>query len=265
MVFCEAALPAVPEPAGSPQEGGGALVIGIGAGVVIGTVALIEIFHHKRTIRGCVSEGPDGLQIVDEKTQVKYILRGKQDLAQPGQNTAIRGRKKHKKHQLYFVVKKVRADFGPCGQPASTMADAAPLPAPTLTTPALRQRPAGGNVEASISATGSAALYGVTFDSSSSTLHGDSETTLQKALAVIQKRPDSHWVIAGYTDDHGSPALNQKLSDDRANSVRDWFVGHGVAEDRLEAHGYGASHFMADNGTDEGRAKNRRVELQLVK
>ena len=98
MLFCDAASPAVAEPDGSPQISGSTVVMaGIGAGVVIGTVALIELFHRKRTIRGCVTEGPDGLQIVDEKTQVKYILRGNEDSVQPDQTAAIRGRKKHKK------------------------------------------------------------------------------------------------------------------------------------------------------------------------
>jgi outer membrane protein OmpA-like peptidoglycan-associated protein len=262
ILFCDAASPAVPEPGGSPQEGGAVVVAGIGAGVVIGTVALIELFHRKHTIRGCVTEGPDGLQIVDEKTQVKYILRGKEDLVQPGQTAAIRGRKKHKRHQLYFVVKNMRAEYGPCGQSPAMVAAAVPVPAPT---PALQHRPAGGDVEASISATGSAALNGVEFDTNSATLRLDSETTLHKALAVIEKRHDSRWVIAGYTDGRGSAELNQRLSDARASSVRDWLVSHGAAEDRLTAHGYGASHFVADNETEEGRARNRRVELQLVK
>lgn len=261
MLFCDAASPAVAEPDGSPQISGSTVVMaGIGAGVVIGTVALIELFHRKRTIRGCVTEGPDGLQIVDEKTQVKYILRGNEDSVQPDQTAAIRGRKKHKKHQLYFLVKKVRGEYGPCGQSASMEAVAARAPAP-----ALQRRSGGGDVEASISATGSAALNGVEFDTNSATIRIDSETTLRKALSAIEKRPDSRWVIAGYTDGRGSPALNQRLSDARANSVRDWLVSHGAAEDNLTAHGYGATHFVADDETDEGRQKNRRVELQLVK
>lgn len=263
-MFCEAASPAMAEPAASPQISGDTVVMaGIGAGVVIGTVALIELFHRKHTIRGCVSEGPDGLQIVDEKTQVKYILRGQEDAVRPGQTAAIRGRKKHKRHQLYFLVKKVRGEYGPCGQPPAMEAVAAPAPAPTRV--ALQRKPAGADVEASIRATGSAALYGVEFDLNSAAIRSDSETTLRKALAVIEKRPDSHWVIAGYTDGHGSAELNQKLSDARANSVRDWLVSHGAAEENLTAHGNGSSHFVADNDTEEGRQKNRRVELQLVK
>lgn len=261
LLLCDAAPPAVAEPSPAPQESAAAIGA-IGAGVVVGTVALIAVFHRRHTIRGCVTEGPDGLQIVDEATQATYLLRGNQDLVQPGMDAAVRGRKKHKKHQLYFVVKKVRADYGPCGQSPAMLAVAAPAPLPA--TSSLQRRPAGGSVEASISATGSAALNGVEFDTNSAQLRDDSQATLEKAKAVIDKRPNSHWVIAGYTDDRGSAGVNQRLSEARANSVRDWLVNHGIAADRLEARGFGASHFVSDNSDDQGRAKNRRVELQLV-
>lgn len=249
-----------PRPSAAEPQEGAAVVVGIGAGVVIGTVALVELFHHKRTIRGCITEGPDGLQIEDEADHSVYLLRGKRaEEARPGLAAAVRGKKKKKKHELLFEVKNVRAEYGPCGQPPAVVAVAAPAPPPPL------QRRSGVDIEASISTTGTAALHGVVFDTNSSALRDDSEATLEKALAVIQKRPDSHWEIAGYTDDRGSPGLNQRLSDSRANAVRAWLVDHGISEDRLTAHGYGASHYVAANDTDEGRAKNRRVELQLVK
>jgi len=67
--------------------------------------------------------------------------------------------------------------------------------------------------------------------------------------------------IEGHTDNVGGAAANQTLSEKRAQSVRDWLVAHGIAADRLTAQGYGAAKPVADNGTDEGRTKNRRVEL----
>lgn len=265
-LLCESASipPATAEPNGSGQVGNGAVAIAIGAGIVIGTVALIEVFHHKRTIHGCVTEGPDGLQIVDDKDHSVYLLRGKTEKAQPGLDAAIRGKKKKKKHELVFVVKKVHREYGPCGQAPAMVAVAASVPVPAPAPPPLQHRNTV-DIEASINATGTAALYGVEFDTNSSALRLDDESTLHKALAVIQKRPDARWVIAGYTDDRGSADLNQRLSDARANSVRDWLIGQGVAEDRLSAQGYGASNYVADNSTDEGRAKNRRVELQIAK
>jgi len=70
--------------------------------------------------------------------------------------------------------------------------------------------------------------------------------------------------IEGHTDNRGSPALNKRLSQDRANSVMTWLSQHGVEPGRLEAHGYGMEKPIEDNDTDAGRAKNRRVEFKIL-
>ena len=62
----------------------------------------------------------------------------------------------------------------------------------------------------------------------------------------------------------GEAAYNQSLSEQRANSVRDYMVGKGIAANRMEAKGYGESRPVADNGTRDGRAENRRVELKII-
>ena len=59
----------------------------------------------------------------------------------------------------------------------------------------------------------------------------------------------------------GSPSANLKLSTERAKAVMDWLANHGVDGSRLSAKGYGESHPVAKNSSEEGRAKNRRVEL----
>jgi outer membrane protein OmpA-like peptidoglycan-associated protein len=160
-----------------------------------------------------------------------------------------------------FVVKKMSRDYGPC-EPGFQ----APV---TPTTPAkIEPQPrkqVASDLERSIGATGSAAVYGVQFDTNSATLRPDSTASLEKMLAVILKRPDSRWIISGHTDNQGSAELNQKLSEARASSVIAWLVSHGIAASRFTAQGYGASRPVADNSTEEGRAKNRRVELMLVK
>jgi OOP family OmpA-OmpF porin len=69
--------------------------------------------------------------------------------------------------------------------------------------------------------------------------------------------------VAGYTDRIGSDAYNQQLSERRAKAVMDYFIGEGVAPDRLKAVGYGKSKPVASNATEEGRAQNRRVELHI--
>lgn len=120
------------------------------------------------------------------------------------------------------------------------------------------------DLERSISLSGSAAIYGVHFDTGSATLRPDSAAALQNVLALIVKRPASHWIISGHTDNQGAADLNQKLSQARAASVIAWLVSHGVAANRLTPQGFGSSRPVADNATEAGRALNRRVEMQLV-
>jgi outer membrane protein OmpA-like peptidoglycan-associated protein len=70
--------------------------------------------------------------------------------------------------------------------------------------------------------------------------------------------------IEGHTDDRGDNDMNMRLSQGRAASVMNWLVQHGVAQDRLESHGYGEERPIADNATDNGRASNRRVEFKIT-
>jgi OOP family OmpA-OmpF porin len=79
--------------------------------------------------------------------------------------------------------------------------------------------------------------------------------------AQIMKEEDLSVVAEGHTDSIGSVSYNLKLSERRANSVRDYLITQGVPADRLEAKGFGKSQPVASNDTPEGRAMNRRVEL----
>lgn len=324
----------VSTPAPAPSHKTAEIVgIAILTGVVVGAVVLIEIHRH-RSLKGCVSSGPGGLQLQNVKDGKTYTLVGATNQAQPGEILQLRGskQKQSKRHrtedndELTFVVKKMKKDYGPCPNAvpptmaavtvsvvdantqrpiagatviaggasavtdergASVLAD---LPAGQLsatasapgyeqkTVPltlqadspgqvriALQRHHDGGDIERSIGASGTAALRGVHFDTNSANLRPDSTATLQQALAVINKRPNSQWVISGYTDSQGSDDVNQRLSDARAGAVMDWLIEHGVDENRLTAKGYGSSHPVADNSTEDGRAQNRRVELTLTK
>jgi outer membrane protein OmpA-like peptidoglycan-associated protein len=71
--------------------------------------------------------------------------------------------------------------------------------------------------------------------------------------------------IGGYTDDVGEEAYNLKLSQDRANSTMQALVALGVAPERMSAEGYGEQHPVADNTTEEGRQRNRRIDLRVTK
>ncbi|MET0342971.1 MAG: OmpA family protein [Polyangiales bacterium] len=81
------------------------------------------------------------------------------------------------------------------------------------------------------------------------------------ANALTQGNPDATIVVEGHTDSQGSQSFNLDLSQRRAQSVRDYLAGHGVAPDRIRAEGLGFQRPVADNKTAEGRANNRRVEI----
>jgi len=105
------------------------------------------------------------------------------------------------------------------------------------------------------------ALTGVLFDFAKSTLKPESDAILGKVAEALAADPALKLEVEGHTDNVGSDAYNDKLSLARAKSVVKWLEDHGVDGKRLKAHGYGKTRPIADNDTDEGRAKNRRVEL----
>ncbi|HEV2222460.1 MAG TPA: OmpA family protein [Candidatus Acidoferrales bacterium] len=120
-------------------------------------------------------------------------------------------------------------------------------------------------LEASIAQTGSATIYGIHFDSGSSKLRSDSLPALNAVLGLINNHAGSRWIISGHTDNQGSDKLNVPLSKARAASVISWLTSHGVAANRLEPQGFGATRPVADNSTANGRFLNRRVEVALAK
>jgi len=120
-------------------------------------------------------------------------------------------------------------------------------------------------LEQSIAQTGSATIYGIHFDTGSSKLRPDSLSALNAVLGLINNHAGSRWIISGHTDNQGSDKLNIPLSKARAASVVTWLTAHGIARDRLEPEGFGASRPVADNATASGRFLNRRVEVALAK
>ncbi len=108
-------------------------------------------------------------------------------------------------------------------------------------------------------------LDGITFATGKSEITPQSENTLRKALKTLQTYSDITVEISGHTDNVGSDASNQKLSERRANAVKDWLVREGINPDRITAVGYGESQPTATNDTPEGRQKNRRIEFKRIK
>ena len=84
---------------------------------------------------------------------------------------------------------------------------------------------------------------------------------LNQFAGTLQQNPVTQVTIVGHTDNTGSDAINNPLSVDRANSARDYLISRGVAASRFNTEGRGAREPIADHGTTDGRAKNRRVEI----
>lgn len=104
-------------------------------------------------------------------------------------------------------------------------------------------------------------LYGVLFDFDKATLKAESDGVLNRAAALMKADAALKAEVQGHTDNVGGDDYNLRLSDARAASVRTWLVQHGIDAARLTSKGYGKAQPVADNGTDAGRARNRRVEL----
>ena len=104
-------------------------------------------------------------------------------------------------------------------------------------------------------------LSDVLFDTGKYTLKSNTQVSLAKVATILELYQGLKVQVEGYTDSTGSPANNQKLSENRADAVRDFMANNGVPQGNITAQGFGASDFVADNGSAAGRAQNRRVEL----
>lgn len=111
-----------------------------------------------------------------------------------------------------------------------------------------------------INKNGFIALY-INFDTGKSDIKPEAQPTVREIAAMLQAAPSLKIAIEGHTDNVGSAASNKSLSDKRAKSVMAAVAAAGIAADRLSAAGFGAERPIADNRGEEGRAKNRRVEL----
>jgi outer membrane protein OmpA-like peptidoglycan-associated protein len=103
--------------------------------------------------------------------------------------------------------------------------------------------------------------YGITFDVGKATIKPESMTEINRIAQLMKDNPDIKFSVEGHTDNTGNAASNQTLSENRSKAVMDKLVGMGIAPDRLKSAGKGQTKPLADNATDEGRAKNRRVEF----
>ena len=107
---------------------------------------------------------------------------------------------------------------------------------------------------------GHVALY-INFDTGKSIIRDESKPVIDQIVQMMKSNPDLKIGVEGHTDNVGTPASNKTLSEARAKSVVSSIVAQGVSADRLSQAGFGQEKPIADNNTEEGRAKNRRVEL----
>jgi outer membrane protein OmpA-like peptidoglycan-associated protein len=107
-------------------------------------------------------------------------------------------------------------------------------------------------------------LKQIQFDTGKASIKATSFSILDEIVRLLRANPDiGNLSIEGHTDNRGAVDMNEQLSQTRAESVMKYLVDHGIAEGRLEAHGYGPSRPIAPNETEGGRQQNRRVEFHI--
>lgn len=134
----------------------------------------------------------------------------------------------------------------------------------------LREGTAGTGVDVTETDNGQAILVnlpdGVTFATGSAAINQNFRMTLDRVAASLKQYPNSLVDVYGYTDSTGSDSFNQRLSEQRAQAVASYLTSQGVASSRIRWQGFGENpqYFKGDNGTEYGRALNRRVEIKIV-
>ena len=117
---------------------------------------------------------------------------------------------------------------------------------------------------APIKAGSSIVLRNVFFETASHALLPESHLELGRLASLLEQEPSIRVELGGHTDDIGSDVDNLRLSEYRAQAVRDFLVEQGIQADRLQARGYGETRPVDDNTTEEGRARNRRTEVTIL-
>jgi len=103
----------------------------------------------------------------------------------------------------------------------------------------------------------------ITFPTAQSAIKADFYPVLDAVADVLKEYGDTTITVSGHTDNVGDTAYNQRLSQERANSVAGYLVNRGVSAQRVAAIGLGKSQPIADNGNEAGRSQNRRVEVRI--
>ncbi len=116
-------------------------------------------------------------------------------------------------------------------------------------------------IKSELETSGRMALYGITFATNSAAIRPESDKALGEIAALLKNQPEWKLTVEGHTDNVGQKSANLALSQKRADAVVAWLASHEVNRARVTAVGLGDTKPVEDNATEEGRAKNRRVEL----
>ena len=119
-------------------------------------------------------------------------------------------------------------------------------------------------MQAEIESSGYCSIYGILFDTGKATIQPDSTKCLNEVATLLKTNATWKMQIEGHTDNVGAKELNMKLSQARADAVRSWLVTNGIQAGRLTAKGFGDSKPKMENTTEDGRSKNRRVDLRKL-
>lgn len=104
----------------------------------------------------------------------------------------------------------------------------------------------------------------ILFDTGKAEIRGEGNVALDRVARLVKEKTTANLVIEGHTDSTGTAQLNQRLSEQRAESVRAGLLARGVPTARLAAKGIGQTQPVGDNATEQGRGQNRRVEIVLL-
>ncbi len=160
--------------------------------------------------------------------------------------------------QPYDSSGKYKLTVKPEGPAAPPPPSASTQPAPAPSTAPVT----AAAMNSSIASTGQVTIYGITFDFDKADIKPESKTQLDEIAKVLAANAALKLRVIGYTDNKGTADHNLKLSQQRADAIVSALVkNYGIAADRLSAIGAGSNAPVASNDTEEGRAKNRRVEL----
>jgi OOP family OmpA-OmpF porin len=148
------------------------------------------------------------------------------------------------------IVAGALTGFTVCALMPESVAEAPPPPPPARAAPVVKK---------------TVVLPGVHFGFDRADLLAPAKSTLDaEVIPELRADPSLSVLIEGHTDAVGSDAYNQRLSERRAETVREYLMSQGVSASRIETRGYGESHPIADNESETGRASNRRVEIKVL-